>query len=324
MIETKKSALIRILQILERETDEKHAVSQDDIVDILERDYGIEIERKAVGRDIALLKDVGYNIESGRGGTKLLDRTFDDSELRLLIDSVLASNHIPEKQTLSLIKRLSSFSSKYFKSHISHVFSVNDWQKSDNTNLFYNIHVINNAIETNTVVEYDYNKYGTDKKLHKTSSQSVTPYQLVLHNQRYYLMGYSMKWDHMVFHRLDKITEIRETDDAHKPLRSIPGYESGINYKELSTARPYMFSDKPERIDFYVTEYMVDQVIDWFGKNITIMDDKGRLRVSVISSPNAMLYWALQYLDSVEVIRPAKLRNEIKDALNKGLEKYRE
>ena len=52
--ETKKLALIRILQILKENSDYDHPMTQDDIAGILARDYGIDIERKAVGRNIVL------------------------------------------------------------------------------------------------------------------------------------------------------------------------------------------------------------------------------------------------------------------------------
>ena len=57
--EPKKLALIRIMQILERESDVDHPLKQEDIARILQRDYGIELERKAVGRNLALLEEAG-------------------------------------------------------------------------------------------------------------------------------------------------------------------------------------------------------------------------------------------------------------------------
>ena len=42
----------------------------------------------------------------------------------------------------------------------------------------------------------------------------------------------------------------------------------------------------------------------------------------VKASPNAMLHWAMQYIDNVEVTAPERLRSRIKEALNQGVEKY--
>ena len=97
--EPKKLALLRILQILERFTDCDHPLKYDEIVKKLENDFGIIVERKAIGRNISLLQEAGYDIETTKKGTYLASRLFDDSELRLLSDSVLASRHITSKHS---------------------------------------------------------------------------------------------------------------------------------------------------------------------------------------------------------------------------------
>lgn len=70
--EPKKLALIRILDILKFYSDVKHPLTQEEIIDYLESDYGIVIERKAVGRNISLLKEAGIDIESDKRGTFLM------------------------------------------------------------------------------------------------------------------------------------------------------------------------------------------------------------------------------------------------------------
>ena len=191
--EPKKLALLRILQILERYTDCEHSLKHDEIVKKLESDYNITVERKAIGRNISLLQDAGYDIETTKKGSYLASRLFDDSELRLLSDSVLASRHITAKHSKELIEKISSLSNKYFKSHIKNVYSVNDWNKSENIALFYNIETIDEAIKNNRKIKFEYNKYGTDKKLHRSAIHIASPYQMILHNQRYFLMAFQEK-----------------------------------------------------------------------------------------------------------------------------------
>ena len=59
--EAKKLALLRILEILQRNTDEAHPLTHNEIADMLLKNYGIEIERKAVGRNISLLLEADYD-----------------------------------------------------------------------------------------------------------------------------------------------------------------------------------------------------------------------------------------------------------------------
>ena len=323
--EPKKLALLRIWQILQKYSDYDHPLTQDDIALHLENDYGIVIERKAISRNISLLKEAGIEIESRRAGSYLETREFEDSELKLLIDGVLCSQHINPRQSSDLIEKLCKLSNKYFRSHVKNIHTVKDWNKTENPALFYNIEMVDIAIEEGKQLQYDYNKYGLDKQLHKSSFQRVTPYQLILHNQRYYLMAYSGYWGNMVFHRLDRISNIRLYDKPAHPIREVPGYESGIDYKKIASTMPYMYTDEPERIEFVTESWMVDQVIDWFGKDIAVRktDDENNVIISLWASPNAMEHWALQYLNYVEVISPTHLRDRIQGNLQNGLQKYK-
>ncbi len=326
-LEPKKLALLRILQIFKKYSDYDHPLKQEDIARILDEDYGIKVERKAISRNVALLKDARFEIESSRAGSYLDERDFTDSELRLLIDGVLSSKYITARYSKELIGKLCALSSVYSRSHVKHIHSVGEWDKSENQALFYNIELVDEAIENHLQITFDYNKYGADKKLHKTHTHTVSPYQLVLHNQRYYLMCKNERWHNMSFYRLDKITNMSLTDEKTTPITRIPGYERGINYKELSTALPYMYTDRPERVDFLANENIVDQVIDWFGKDIRIDKCRERdctVRVSVVVSVMAMEHWAMQYVPYVEIISPASLREKIKSNLTCGAEIYKD
>ena len=85
-----------------------------------------------------------------------------------------------------------------------------------------------------------------------------------------------------------------------------------------------MYTDKAEMVEFYAREAMLSQIIDWFGKNIEIEKvEERKIKVRVKVSLDAMKYWALQYVNYVEIISPSKLREKIKESLLKGIEKYK-
>ena len=270
-----------------------------------------------------MLEVAGFEIETiNKKGSYLVCREFDDAELRLLIDGVLASTHVTAKHSKELIDKLCGLSNVYFRSHVKNIHSVNQWSKTDNNTLFYSISVIDEAIERGRQVVFYYNKYGMDRKLHHTSKPHVSPYQLILHNQHYYLMAFSEKWKNVTFYRVDRITDIRMSDEKATPMYEVEGLEHGINYREIATSLPYMFTDKIERVEFYASEGIVDQVVDWFGDNAQFEKLDGRLKVTIYASPNAMEYWAMQYLNYVEVVHPQALRNKIKENLKLATAKY--
>lgn len=322
--EPKKLALLRILQILQKNSDCDHPLTQDEIARYLSDDYGIEIERKAIGRNLALLREAGYEIVSDRSGSYLETREFTDAELQILIDGVLSDKYISEKYSRDLIEKLCSLSSRYFRSHIQYVHAVGEWGKTENKALFYHIELVDEAVRDGKMVEYNYNKYGIDKKLHKSSFQRVSPYQLILHNQRYYLMGYSSYWDKMVYHRMDRITDMKISDRTAVPIREVEGFADGINYNDLSVSMPYMFSDPPQMVEFIAENHITDQIVDWFGKNVRMeAQDETHVRVTVRVSPTAMQFWAMQYAKYVAVTSPPALADQIRNNLLEAAGKYK-
>lgn len=323
--ENKQTLLFRVYQVLFEYSDESHLLTQQNIIDILEREYGLRVERKAIGRNISYLNEMGIEVESGRKGAYLVDRPLENSELHMLIDSVLCSSHISTTHSKQLIDKLVKMGGNNFKSHVRYVQSLNDWNKTQNKSIFFNISVIDDAISVGKQVKFYYNKIGPDMQLRHTSSPCVSPYRMVLHNQHYYLMGLNHRWGDIGFWRLDKITDIEMTEDSATPIKHVEGYKNGINYKELSTARPYMFNDNIERIVIKTTIDFLDDLVDWFGSDIIInKQDEQNISVEIHASPSAMKYWALQYGENVEILEPQSLRNDIKDTLKRMCETYGE
>ena len=156
-LEPKKLALLRVLQILWEESDIDHPLHQGRIVELLESKYGIVVERKAIGRNLSLLRDAGLEVENNGNGFYLNSRLFEDSELQLMIDSVLASQHISAPHSKELIEKICMLSNRYFPRHVGNIHSVEEWNKTDNKTLFYHIELVDEAIETGKMVEYEYN-----------------------------------------------------------------------------------------------------------------------------------------------------------------------
>ncbi len=192
-----------------------------------------------------------------------------------------------------------------------------------NQQVFLNIELTDEAIEQGKQIRFEYYRYGTDKKLNKTRAHHASPYQLILHNQRYYLMAQEDYWKNISFFCVDRMKNMTITEKSITPVRENESYKDGINYKELATALPYMFTDKPEWVEFIAEKYITDQIIDWFGRDIRIDEiDEKQIKVTVKVSPMAMEHWAKQYAPHVTVTSPPSLVKTIKEELQKAVEKY--
>ena len=118
-----KVALIYIYYILREHSNYDHPLTQAQIAAYLENEYKIELDRKAISRNVDILIEAGFEIVKGKG-CYLDVRDFEDSELRLLIDAVLSSKVISARHSEDLIERISGLSSVYFKNSIKHVHNL--------------------------------------------------------------------------------------------------------------------------------------------------------------------------------------------------------
>lgn len=80
-LEAKKLLIIRIMQILEYYSDVNHPLTQEDIINKLYEDYGIEAERKAIGRNIALLQDMFERESMNKTATAIVIEWIREREL---------------------------------------------------------------------------------------------------------------------------------------------------------------------------------------------------------------------------------------------------
>ena len=102
------------------------------------------------------------------------------------------------------------------------------------------------------------------------------------------------------------------------------GYENGIDYKKIMCSLPFMFGDLVESVTFVADANVIDYVIDDFGNSAKIKDiGDNKFEISVMASPNAMEYWAMQYLNFAEIVSPAGLREKIKQNIDNAKEKYK-
>lgn len=111
-----------------------------------------------------------------------------------------------------------------------------------------------------------------------------------------------------------------------KPILDIKGYENGINLGRLNNTMPYLFEDEPTRIEFVAFDYakgMIDNVIDWFGKDVQISElADGNFKFALTASPRAMRFWILQFGKYVKVLSPQHFVDQIKDDIREMQKLY--
>ena len=343
----KKMLVMNILEILKKYTDEDHRLSQKDIIEILKTEYGMTADRKAVRRNLTNLMEAGYEIEysesirmvPNKDTGKLeesvvtsdyyLVREFTDAELRLLIDGLLFSKHVPYAQCKELVEKLEGLSNKYFQARVKHIRTLPD-RSTENKQLFYTVEVLDEAISGGRQVAFRYMSYGLDKKQHPRKDKNgnvreyvINPYQIAAANGRYYLICNLDGKEDVSNYRLDRIADIRLLDSPAKPAKKVRGLEHGVDLPKHMAEHIYMFQGESAPVTFRFKKYLINDVMDWFGNDIRFSDeteDEATARVTV--NLEAMRHWAMQYARHAVILTPESLRNDVKNDIMQAMEQY--
>ena len=330
---------LKVLEILKQYSDEEHRLSQKDILRYLESDYGITLERKSVRRIILSLIECGCQIEyretprmarnreSGEmeEGSVMTDfyllRDISDAQLRVLVDSVIFSRNIAERQRKELVKKLEGLSSRYFHARVGHIRTIQE-KVPANPQLFYTVDILDDAIGRKKQVRFQYMSCGIDKKLHPKTDENgkmkvytVNPYQIAAANGRYYLIGNTEPYDNVSHYRLDRIHDIQITEGSSAAAGNKRLDMRSIDLTKHMAEHIYMFSGESGHVTFRMKKYILNDVIDWFGTDIEFSEDDGaELTARVKVNLQAMRRWAVQYGPHVQVLRE-EIRADLQEAL---------
>ena len=253
-----------------------------------------------------------------------------DAELRLLIDGLLFSKHVPYSQCRELVQKLEGLSNRYFRSRVKFIRTLPD-NAPQNRQLFYTIDVIDEAIGKGKKIAFRYATFGVDKKRRPRAGEDgkpkeyvVSPYQMAAANGRYYLIACTDPHDNVSHYRLDRIADVRLTDEPVRPAKTVQGLEKGVDLPKHMAEHLYMFAGRSETVTFRMKKYLIDDVIDWFGADVTFSDeDEDAVTARVRVNLQAMRRWAVQYGPHVRILTPDHLVEAVKTDLQTALEQYR-
>lgn len=122
------------------------------------------------------------------------------------------------------------------------------------------------------------------------------------------------------------MTNVEILDERVKPKKEIKDFSQGYSLPRHMAEHIYMFGGPSVRVKMLAPENMMNELIDWFGKDFRVRKTKtdGQIEVVVKVNENSMFFWALQYGPYVEVLEPKGLRNRLCEAIKDMGKKYGE
>lgn len=321
----RKKRPICLYQLLFDYTDDENSLTMADIISRLENEYSIVAERKAIYDDIKMLQhlgaDINYSSEKG-GGYSLLSREFEISQLKLLVDTVQSSKFLTEGQSKELISKLSALTSKRQAEQLKRHVYISGRAKNENKAVFSSVDLINRAINENKQITFKYFNWNEKKeKVFRRDGEEyvVSPWEMTISEEKYYLIAYDAKSDKLKNYRVDKMINCRLLDDCRLGKHLTEQLDLG----EYTMSLFGMFgAGNPELVRISFPNDLAGVIIDRFGSDVSIHphgDD--RFIISVRVAVSAQFFgWLFGLSTKAKIISPEKAANQYKQMLEGALD----
>lgn len=302
-----------VAQMLYERTDEEHYLTIAQMMEILEKEYGIATSRGTVSDDVKALQEFGLEIEvepSTQNRYYLIGRKFDLPELKALIDATESARFITKEKSDVLVKKLASLSSLNNASALMRNIDVENRIKAENEKIYYIIDALNEAINLKKKVSFQYFTYNV-KKQKKLKYDGYTyvfsPYKLIWNGDYYYAVGYSDKHEGIGSFRVDRIVRQPKVleDDA-----VLPPDDFNLNTYLNSMFR--MYNGNRKEVELICDNEMMDAIIDKFGKDVNVLanDMKSFRVITEVAVGNVFFSWIFGFGGKVSIKSPQDVKEQ--------------
>lgn len=317
--------LLRIWEILNRETDEDHPMGTETLREKL-LEGGIDCHRVTLYEDIKLLNEAGYEIMTRRGRSNqyyVMDRKFSNPEVHILMDAVQAASFITEKKTAELVDKIAHLAGSQKAAVLKKNIVQFNTAKSTNENIYYSVSEIVTAINNRQKIIFLYFDYDCNhKRVYRRDGHHyvVSPFATIFADGHYYLVIYDKRYNKMTHYRIDRMDKVEIIDDhADMPPDEL-AFDVG-NYKKQLFG---MFSGEATNVTIEMSSYLMDVVFDLFGEKTKILpfgDNKIRFSADVQIS-DLFFGWCCSFGENVTLIAPQNVLEDYKCYLDQVKVQY--
>ncbi len=319
-----KIKLLLLWDILCKNTDENHALNTDEIVNLLAL-RGVNVSRKILVQDIAILCDNGYEVLSYKKKYHyyyVVNRSLETAEVVMLADVINASK-LPVSQKKALVQRLSETLCSHQAENISkHIVSLDKGRKG-NSSFIYNVDAIDRAINDNKQISFLYFDYDEKhKKVYRKNGNRyvVNPAFMVWNKDNYYMLSFSNGHDNVVTYRLDKMDDVKVEETEREPH---PEYEI-FNTEEYRKRVFSMFGGETQKVTLLFEPCILSDMFDRFGDDIRIKkaDDNTFSVDLTVQISKTFFAWIVGTQGKVKIKSPRKVVDEFNEFVAKIKEAY--
>lgn len=323
--EGQKIRLLALKAILERETDDRHGIGMERILELLREEYGIESERKSIYDDMRVLRESDFlDVTPPQGKDReysVASRTFELPEIKMMIDSIQSSKFLSERKSRELIRKIETMCSRYEANMLQREVVLANRVKSTNTKIYFNIDAIHAAIANNYRISFRYFDYDLDKErkyFKKGDKYIASPWKLIYADENYYLLAFEGgKFKHF---RVDKMEDVVEAFGDREGGDEAAKFDMS-NYNKYTFN---MYGGEVEPVTMVFQNRMVGAVMDRFGHDVLIMkEDDRHFRITVPVAISMQFFgWGFGLGKMVRIVEPEDVKAKMKKALQDIIERY--
>lgn len=327
----RKISIVHIAQILMSESDAQHPISQQQILAILKERYGMEMDRKAIRRNLLALREGGLpvacrevdRVVDGKSAPLSLDWYWEhdltQGDMKTLVD-LLYFSHLPANQVRQLAQKLKKLYRRPFedgKSAVKNIPALNQLESPDET-----LAVLSEAIEKKKLVRFFYDHYEADGKRHHNADidgsdkeYRVSPYVVAASYGRYFLLGNMEGREEITPFAAELLAETEILDEEARPQKTVRGMEAGIRVTDFLSSLSRTYAGPSEKCRFEADWKLMTDIVTDFGKSAFIVSaTQGKVLVEIEAPPAIIFAWALKNAPLVKVMEPVTLVKSVRDA----------
>lgn len=318
--------LLKLKEILFRETDEEHELSMKEIITKLQLEFGEEVDfdKRTLKRDIEALNDENFEVivNTGPHGKAMYShqaRLFETYQLRLMVDAILSARFITEKEKKLLIEKIKQLTSRHIARSLPDPLIYYQSANPDYNLIKLNIDRIHEAISSNHVLHFKYGKHNVKKEFeyHREGSwYDVEPYALIWQNDFYYLIGKFRPTEEFRHYRLDRMRDVTVADEKFR--------REQLDIKQYIDQSFHMFAGENQWIKIQFHNDLINVVLDRFGLDADIrqVDDEHFLLTTKAKISKGLKGWILTWGHQAKVIAPEWLAGQIKEEIQQMQKLY--
>ena len=317
-----KNRVYYLGKLLYERTDEEHPLSTNEIIALMEDEYGLHVYRTTVSTDIKQLVSLGmdiYTIESTQNKYFVNTRLFDEVELKLLVDAIESSKFITKKKSRILVSKIEKFTSSHKASALKRNLCSEGRIKPCNENVFYIADAINTAINQGKKITFQYYYYNIrkEKKLkHDGETYVFSPYTLVWNGDYYYVVGYSDKHKNIGSFRVDRIfAQPTILKDTAEPM------PKDFDIAEYVNTMFRMYNSDRMEVELICDNSVMGSIIDRFGEDVkTYAYNMNAFKAVVNVAVNHVFFsWIFGFSGKVKINSPQNVKDKFCDMLSTTL-----